>query len=97
MYYVHTAVTLSFEELQTCFIFIDVRVGLDMGMLVQQSRLKAGLSQKDLAGVSFSCWMRTTSAQERVKGTVMMAFGCTDVCAYHLLICSGWIAGQLVI
>ena len=74
-----------------------MRVGLDMGMLVQQSRLKAGLSQKDLAGVSFSCWMRTTSAQERVKGTVMMAFGHADVCAYHLLICPGWIAGQLVI
>ena len=83
--------------LWTCFNFIDVRVGLDMGMLVQQSRLKAGLSQKDLAGVSFSCWMGTTSAQERVKVTVMMAFGCADVCGCHLLICPGWIAGQLVI
>ena len=58
MYYVCTSVTLSFEIyifVQTfCFTFIDMRVGLDMGMLVQQSRLKAGLSQKDLAGVSFS-------------------------------------------
>lgn len=31
---------------------IDVHVGLDMGRLIQQSRQKKGLSQKDLAAVS---------------------------------------------
>ena len=31
---------------------VDVHVGLDMGRLIQQSRQKKGLSQKDLAAVS---------------------------------------------
>ena len=34
------------------FYFLDVQVGLDMGRLIQQSRSKAKLSQKDLAAVN---------------------------------------------
>ena len=34
------------------FLSADVEVGLDMGRLVQQSRQRQGLSQKDLAVVS---------------------------------------------
>ena len=73
-----------------------MRVGLDMGMLVQQSRLKAGLSQKDLAGVSFSNPSlldgNNSCTGKKSKGTSMMAFGHTDVRAYHLLASLSWLA-----
>ena len=32
-------------------VFTDVHVGLDMGRLIQECRLKQGLSQKELAAV----------------------------------------------
>ena len=38
--------------------FLDVQIGLDMGKLIQQSRAKAKLTQKDLAAVRTSVHMQ---------------------------------------